>query len=106
MWWSWRRGIRTARVVTAEGGEELRVPSLPFPPYPSIRLSFPLYRHIAKQRRALATRARGAAEQRDSHDENRELLRQYAALVPPVSAASAAPYTVAPLSPEGVLDRC
>ncbi|MGE5744718.1 MAG: glycosyltransferase, partial [Gemmatimonadota bacterium] len=29
------------------GGEELRVPSLPFPPYPSIRLSFPLYRHVA-----------------------------------------------------------
>lgn len=30
------------------GGEELRVPSLPFPPYPSIRLSFPLYRHVAR----------------------------------------------------------
>jgi glycosyltransferase involved in cell wall biosynthesis len=60
----------------------------------------------AERRRAMATRARGTAEQRDSHDENRELLRQYAALVPHVSAASAAPYTVAPLSPEGVLDRC
>lgn len=29
------------------GGPELRVPSLPFPPYPSIRLSFPFRRHVA-----------------------------------------------------------
>jgi phosphatidylinositol alpha 1,6-mannosyltransferase len=29
------------------GGTELRVPSLPFPPYPSIRLSFPFHRHVA-----------------------------------------------------------
>ena len=60
----------------------------------------------AEQRRAMAIRARGTAEQRDAHDENRELLRQYAALVTPVCAASSAPYTASPLSPEGVLDRC
>ena len=60
----------------------------------------------AEQRRAMASRARRTAEQRDAHGENRELLRQYAALVPPVRAASAAPYPAAPLSPEGVLDRC
>jgi glycosyltransferase involved in cell wall biosynthesis len=30
------------------GGAELRVPSLPFPPYPSIRLSLPLHRHVAQ----------------------------------------------------------
>ena len=29
------------------GGAELRVPSLPFPPYPSIRLSFPSHRRVA-----------------------------------------------------------
>ena len=29
------------------GGNELRVPSLPFPPYPSIRLSSPFQRHVA-----------------------------------------------------------
>lgn len=29
------------------GGDELRVPSLPFPPYPSIRLSFPFRLHVA-----------------------------------------------------------
>jgi glycosyltransferase involved in cell wall biosynthesis len=104
------------------GVEELRVPSLPFPPYPSIRLSIPLYRHVEQfldrftpdlvhvategPLGVMATRARGTAEQRDSHDENRELLRQYAALVTPVSAASAVPYTASPISPEGVLDRC
>lgn len=30
------------------GGDELRVPSLPFPPYPSIRLSSPFNRHVAR----------------------------------------------------------
>ncbi|MGE5743527.1 MAG: glycosyltransferase family 4 protein, partial [Gemmatimonadota bacterium] len=60
----------------------------------------------AEQRRAMAARARRTAEQCDAHGENRELLRQYTALVTPVGAASAAPYTAAPLSPEGVLDRC
>lgn len=30
------------------GGDELRVPSLSFPPYPSIRLSFPFDRHVAR----------------------------------------------------------
>lgn len=29
------------------GNDELRVPSLPFPPYPSIRLSSPFHRHVA-----------------------------------------------------------
>jgi glycosyltransferase involved in cell wall biosynthesis len=29
------------------GGSELRLPSLPFPPYPGIRLSFPFHRHVA-----------------------------------------------------------
>jgi glycosyltransferase involved in cell wall biosynthesis len=29
------------------GGPELRVPSLPFPPYPSIRLSYPFRSHVA-----------------------------------------------------------
>jgi glycosyltransferase involved in cell wall biosynthesis len=31
-----------------DGGDELRVPSLPFPPYPSIRLSLPFDRHITR----------------------------------------------------------
>ena len=30
------------------GGDELRVPSLPFPPYPSIRLSSPFHRPVAR----------------------------------------------------------
>lgn len=59
----------------------------------------------AERRTAMAAQARRTAEQRDSHGENRELLRQYAALVPPRAPTSAVSYTMS-LSPEGALDRC
>lgn len=58
-----------------------------------------------ERRRALAARARRTAEQRDSHGENRELLRQYAALVPAPVSAPLVSHAVS-RSPEGALDRC